>query len=253
MARVRDQIVFLTGASAGIGAATARQFHAAGARVVLAARRRERVEALATELGERALAVSLDVRDRGSIDRAVGELPPDFAAISVLVNNAGLALGLGPLDALGPDDTDTVLDTNIKGLVACTQAILPGMLARGRGHIVNLGSVAGTYPYPGGHVYSGSKAFVHQFSLALRADLLGKNVRVTCLEPGMVESDFSRVRFGGDEARASAIYENFEPLTPDDIAATIVWCASLPPRVNVNTLELMPVNQAFSPFAVRRG
>jgi len=250
---VQEHTVFITGASSGIGEACARKFAAAGARVVLVARRADRLAALQAELGERAYSVTLDVRDQGALLAAVEGLPAPFAGVSILINNAGLALGMGPFEGFDLDDGAAMIDTNISALVACTRALLPGMIARGRGHIFNMGSVAGSYPYPGGNVYAGTKAFVHQFSLALRADVLGKGVRVTSIEPGMVESEFSLVRFKGDEARASATYQDFLALTPDDIAGSIFWCASLPPRVNVNRLELMSNDQSFGPFALKRG
>lgn len=250
---MNQHTVLVTGASSGIGEATARLFAAAGARVILAARRAERLATLQAELGERSLIVPLDVRDRAATFAAIEALPEAFASVSILVNNAGLALGLSPAESIDLDDAETMIDTNLKGLVTCTRALLPGMIARGVGHIINLGSVAGSYPYPGGNVYAGSKAFVHQFSLALRADLLGKGVRVTSIEPGMVETEFSRVRFKGDDDRADAVYQNFEALTADDIAQSIFWCASLPARVNINRLELMSQSQSFGPFALRRG
>jgi NADP-dependent 3-hydroxy acid dehydrogenase YdfG len=250
---VNDHTLFITGASSGIGEACARRFVAAGARVILAARRVDRLAALQAELGERAWLLQLDVRDRASVLAAAEGLPEAFASVSVLVNNAGLALGLSSIEAIDLDDADTMIDTNLKGMVACTRALLPGMIARGRGHVINIGSVAGTYPYPGGNVYAGTKAFVHQFSIALRADLLGKGVRVTVVEPGMVETEFSRVRFKGDDERAATVYQNFAALTADDIAEAIFWASSQPPRVNVNSIELMPQDQAFGPFALRRG
>ncbi len=248
-----EHTVFVTGASAGIGAAVARRFAREGARLVLLARRLDRLEELARELAVPVHLLALDIQDRPALLAAIAALPPEFAAVTVLVNNAGLALGLAPSDALDLDDAETMIDTNIKGLLACTRALLPGMIARGGGHVINLGSVAGTYPYPGGNVYAGTKAFVHQLSLGMRADLLGKKVRVTSIEPGMVETDFSLVRFRGDEAKASAVYQDFQALSPEDIAESIAWCANLPPHVNINRLELMATNQSFSPFALKRG
>lgn len=236
--------VFVTGASSGFGAAIARRFAADGATVIAAARRVERIPA-----GERIRPVALDVRDAAAVRETVGALP----AIDVLVNNAGLAKGLEPAQRADLADWDDMLDTNCRGLVHCTRAVLPGMVARGRGHVVNLGSVAGTYPYPGGNVYGATKAFVRQFSLNLRSDLHGTGVRVTCVEPGMCEgTEFSVVRFGGDTGRAAAVYDGMRALTADDIAETVHWAATQPPHVNVNTIELMPVAQSPGPFQVHR-
>jgi len=244
--------VFVTGASSGFGAAVARRFATAGARVVTAARRAERLKDLAAELGPRVLPVTLDVRDRSAVAETVAGLPPEFARVDVLVNNAGLALGLGPAQDADLDDWDQMIDTNCKGLVYCTRAILPGMVARRRGHVINLGSVAANYPYPGGNVYGGTKAFVRQFSLNLRSDLHGTGVRVTCVEPGMADTEFSTVRFSGDRAKADAVYAGMQPMTADDIAESIYWAATLPEHVNVNTIELMATAQSFAPFQVAR-
>jgi 3-hydroxy acid dehydrogenase/malonic semialdehyde reductase len=244
--------VFVTGASSGFGAATARRFAADGARVIVAARRADRVKDLATELGPLVLPVTLDVRDRAEVAATVAALPAEFAAIDVLVNNAGLALGLNPAQDADLDDWDRMIDTNCKGLVYVTRAVLPGMVAGGRGHVINLGSVAGTYPYPGGNVYGGTKAFVHQFSLNLRSDLHGTGVRVTCVEPGMADTEFSLVRFSGDKEKADTVYAGMQPMTADDIAEAIHWAASVPPHVNVNTIEMMATAQSFGPFQVAR-
>ncbi|WP_437603712.1 SDR family NAD(P)-dependent oxidoreductase [Sorangium sp. So ce590] len=261
-------VVFITGASAGFGAAIARRFAGLGARLILAARRYERLEALAAELtgggagsspgdgGGRAAAVHLvrlDVRDRGAVDRAIAELPPEMSEVSVLVNNAGGAIGLSPAHTADPDDWQQMVDTNINGLLHCTRALLPGMVARDRGHIINLGSVAAETPYPGSNVYGACKAFVAQFSLNLRADLLGSRVRVTDIEPGLAETEFSLVRFKGDQERAAAVYQGVKPLSAEDVAEAVIWCATLPEHVNVNRLELMPIMQAFAGFAVKRG
>lgn len=247
-----SETVLITGASSGIGAAVARRFAQAGARLVLVARRKERLEVMGAELGVPVHVIELDVRDRAQVESALASLPEPFRSVSVVVNNAGLALGQGPAHEASLDDWDAMVDTNVKGMLHVTHALLPGMVARRRGHVVNLGSVAGTYPYPGGHVYCATKAFVHQFSLALRSDLLGTDVRVTCVEPGMVQTDFSKVRFGGDDARAAKVYEGADPMTPEDIAETVAWCVSMPARVNVNTVELMATRQAFAPYAVHR-
>jgi 3-hydroxy acid dehydrogenase/malonic semialdehyde reductase len=246
-------IAMITGASSGFGAAIARRFVARGDRVVLAARRKDRLEALAVELGQAALVRVLDVQDRAAVERTVAELPPEFAEVDCLVNDAGLALGLGAAPVADLDDWDRMIDTNCKGLVYATRAVLPGMVSRRRGHVINIGSVAATYPYAGGNVYGATKAFVRQFSLNLRSDLHGTGVRVTCIEPGMCGgTEFSEVRFAGDKAKAAAIYAGMQPLTAQDIAEAVVWATSQPAHVNVNTIELMPVAQSFAGFQVAR-
>jgi 3-hydroxy acid dehydrogenase / malonic semialdehyde reductase len=247
--------VLITGASSGFGTEAARRFAARGDRVVAAARRTGRLEALAAELGpDLLLPVTLDVRDRASVERLPGALPEKFAAIDILVNNAGLALGLKPAQEADLDQWDQMIQTNCTGLVYLTRAFLPQMVVRGSGHVVNLGSIAGTYPYPGGNVYGATKAFVHQFSLNLRSDLHGTGVRVTCIEPGLVGgTEFSDVRFG-DSEQARKVYAGTQPLTPEDIAAAIEWATSQPPHVNINVIELMPVAQSSAPLQVdRRG
>jgi 3-hydroxy acid dehydrogenase / malonic semialdehyde reductase len=247
------QTVLITGASSGFGVAAARRFAARGDRVIAAARRTERLADLAKELGPIMLPLTLDVRDRARVERLPAELPRDFAEVDILVNNAGLALGLEPAQRADVDQWEQMIETNCAGLVYMTRALLPQMVARGRGHVVNLGSIAGTYPYPGGNVYGATKAFVHQFSLNLRSDLHGTGVRVTCIEPGLCGgTEFSDVRFGGDRDRAAAVYAGMQPLTAEDIAAAIEWATSQPPHVNVNTIELMPVSQSFAPFQVDR-
>jgi 3-hydroxy acid dehydrogenase/malonic semialdehyde reductase len=246
-------IILVTGATAGFGAAIARRFAADGARIIAAGRRRERLDALATELGpDRIHPLVLDVRDRAAVEAAIAGLPAEFADIDLLVNNAGLALGLTPAPQADLDDWETMVDTNVKGLMYLTRAVLPGMVARNRGQIVNLGSIAATYPYPGGNVYGATKAFVRQFSLNLRADLLGTKIRVTDIEPGLVGgTEFSAVRFG-DAQKAAKLYEGADALTPEDIAEAVHWVATLPARVNINAIEMMPVTQAFAPLAVHR-
>jgi len=245
--------VFVTGATAGFGAATARRFAQAGAKVVISGRRADRIEALKAELGgDRVHGFTLDVRDGKAVQAAIEALPAEFAEIDVLVNNAGLALGLGPAQTADLADWETMIDTNIKGLVYVTRAILPGMVQRDRGHVINLGSMAGTYPYPGGNVYGATKAFVKQFSLNLRADVHGHHVRVTNIEPGMAESEFSEVRFKGDKSKAKDVYKGVQPMTPEDIAETIFFAATLPAHVNLNRIEMMPVMQAFAPLAIKR-
>ncbi|MFZ6761568.1 SDR family NAD(P)-dependent oxidoreductase [Pseudoroseomonas sp. WGS1072] len=248
-------ILLVTGATAGFGAAIARRFAQDGARIIATGRRADRLEALAGELGaDRVLPLTFDVRDAAAVRAAIGGLPEAWRDIDLLVNNAGLALGLEPAQRADLADWETMIDTNAKGLVAVTHAVLPGMVARNRGHVVNIGSTAGEWPYPGGNVYGATKAFVHQFSLNLRADLFGTAVRVTDIQPGLVGgTEFSQVRFQGDEAKAASVYEGTEALTPEDIADAVHWVASRPARVNVNTLQVMPVCQSFGPLRVQRG
>jgi NADP-dependent 3-hydroxy acid dehydrogenase YdfG len=252
MTELKEACVFITGATSGFGEATARRFAADGARIIIAGRRSDRLQVLEAELGAKCHAITLDVRQREAVFQAVQDLPAEFAEITILVNNAGLAVGLEPSHEADLDDWDAMVDTNVRGLMYCTRAVLPGMVARDHGHIINLGSVAGTYPYPGGNVYGGTKAFVRQFSLELRADLLGHNVRVTNVEPGLCETEFSLVRFKGDAEKAKAVYEGVEPISAADIAETIHFVAALPPHVNVNSIELMATMQAFAPFAIKR-
>ncbi len=244
------KIAFVTGASSGFGAAIARRFAAEGIRVVAAARRVERLKDLG---GGNVLPLALDVQDRAAVFDAVAGLPAEFAEIDILVNNAGLALGIEPAHKADLDQWEQMISTNCTGLVYCTKAILPGMVERGRGHVVNMSSVAATWPYPGGNVYGGTKAFVRQFSLGLRSDLHGTGVRVTSIEPGMVGgTEFSNVRFSGDDAKADATYAGMQPLTAEDIAESVHWVTSQPAHVNVNTLELMPVAQSYAGFQVSR-
>ncbi|CAM2180069.1 3-hydroxy acid dehydrogenase YdfG [Paraburkholderia sacchari] len=247
-------IVFVTGASAGFGAAIARAFVKGGHRVVATARRKDRLDALATELGDALLPLELDVRDRAAVEAAPAALPPEFAEVDVLINNAGLALGVDPAHKADLDDWETMIDTNCTGLVRVTHAFLPGMIERNRGHIVNLGSSAGNWPYAGGNVYGATKAFVRQFSLNLRADLSGTALRVTNIEPGLCGgTEFSNVRYRGDDSRAANVYKDVQPLTPEDVADSIYWITSRPAHVNINTMELMPVAQAFAGLSVHRG
>ncbi len=246
-------IVLVTGASVGFGAATVRRFARDGARVIAASRRVEKLEEERRELGDRVLPLQLDVTDRAAVERAFASLPADFAEVDVLVNNAGVALGMEPAQNAVLDDWDRMIDTNVKGLVYCTRTLLPGMVARNRGHVINVGSIAGAFPYPGGNVYGATKAFVHQFSLMLRADLLGTAVRVTSVEPGLAGgTEFSEVRFRGDKEKAAAVYGGTSPLTADDVADAIHWVATRPAHVNVNVLQMMPTVQAFAPFAIAR-
>lgn len=241
----------ITGASAGIGAATARRFVAAGWKVVITGRRAGRLERLAEELGaDRVHAISFDMRDEAAIDAALAGLPEDFANIGLLVNNAGLALGTAPAQEASLDQWRQMIDTNITGLVTITHKLLPRLIER-KGAIINISSVAAAYPYPGGNVYGGTKAFVSQFSLNLRSDLHGTGVRVTAIEPGMVETEFTLVRTGS-QAASDALYGNANPMTAEDIAETLLWVASQPPHLNINRLELMPVTQSFAGFQVAR-
>ncbi len=246
-------IVLVTGATAGFGSAIARRFLADGARVIGTGRRSERLETLHRELGENFLPLTFDVGKRAEVDRALSSLRGDWAAVDVLVNNAGGAIGLDPAQSAQLDDWDAMIDSNCKGLVYCTRALLPGMIERHRGHLINIGSTAGEWPYPGGNVYCAAKAFVRQFSLALRADVVGTGVRVTDVEPGLAGgTEFSQVRFKGDEKKAAAVYQGTQPLTSEDIAETVHWVATRPLHVNVNTIQLMPECQAFGPLTVKR-
>jgi len=246
-------LVLVTGATSGFGAAIARRFVRDGHRVLATGRRAERLSALAAELGPALRVASLDVRDRAAISAFVAALPAEWAAIDVLVNNAGLALGLESAAEASLDDWDTMIDTNCKGLAYMTRALLPGMIARGRGHIVNIGSTAGEFPYPGGNVYGATKAFVYQFSLNLRADLAGTPLRVTDVEPGMCSgTEFSNVRMKGNDEKAAAVYAGAAALTADDVADTVAWVATRPAHVNINSVQLMPVCQTFSPFTIKR-
>lgn len=245
--------ILITGASAGFGEACARKYGDPGNRLILAARRLEKLEVLQQELpGTECHLLQLDVRDRNAVAEMLNGLPTSFREIDILINNAGLALGLEPAHEADLDKWENMVDTNIKGLIYCTRQILPGMVKRQRGHIVNIGSVAGSTPYPGGNVYGATKAFVKQFSNNLRADLLGTPIRVTNIEPGLAETEFSIVRFNGDTERAAEVYKGTQPLTAQDIAETIHWVTSLPSHININSMEIMPVCQTWAPFAIHR-
>ncbi|HEU5046584.1 MAG TPA: SDR family NAD(P)-dependent oxidoreductase [Rickettsiales bacterium] len=250
---LKDKTVFITGATSGFGRAFANKFIEKGAKVVASGRRAERLEELQDEVdSDNLYTMTLDVRNQAEVESAIVGLPAAFADIDILINNAGLALGLGLAPDISMIEWEQMIDTNIKGVLYCTHAILPDMIKRGGGYIVNIGSIAGNYPYPGGNAYGATKAFIRQFSLNLRADLLGKNVRVTNIEPGMAETEFSLVRFHGDQEKAKSVYTGAQPLTAEDIANTVLFCLTCPPHVNINTLEVMPTCQAFSPFAIYR-
>jgi 3-hydroxy acid dehydrogenase/malonic semialdehyde reductase len=253
-----EHTVLVTGATAGFGEATARRFLAHGHKVVAIGRRAERLEALKnalpTEQQKKLLNLVLDVCDSNQVDVLATNLPIEFSKVTILVNNAGLALGLEPAYQAKISDWDQMIDTNIKGLVHMTRAFLPGMVERKCGHVINVGSVAGTYPYPGSNVYGSTKAFVKQFSLNLRADLIGTPLRVTCVEPGLSSgTEYSNVRFKGDDAKAEKVYEGIHALSADDIAEAIYWSATLPAHMNINALEIMPIQQSFAGTIFHRG
>ena len=247
-----DRTILITGATAGFGKALARTFVAGGWRAVVTGRREDRLAALVDELGaDRVHPLAFDMRDDAAMARMLDGLPDGFRDIDLLVNNAGLALGTGPAQDSDLGQWRTMIDTNVTALVAITHRLLPGLIAR-RGAIVNLSSVAATYPYRGGNVYGATKAFVAQFSLNLRSDLAGTGVRVTSIEPGMAETEFTVVRTGGDRAASDTLYAGAEPMTAEDIAGTIWWVATLPPHLNINRMEMMPVRQSFAGFTVAR-
>jgi 3-hydroxy acid dehydrogenase/malonic semialdehyde reductase len=246
-------IIFITGATSGFGAAMARKFIRHGHRVIAAGRRTDRLQGLAADLAPNLLPLAMDVTDKASITAALASLPAEWQEIDVLVNNAGLALGTAPAQEASLDDWETMIATNCQGLVTMTRLLLPGMVARGRGTIINIGSTAGAYPYPGGNVYGATKAFVDQFTLNLRADLVGTGVRATNIAPGLCGgTEFSNVRFKGDDAAAAKVYEGTVPLSADDIAESAYWVATLPAHVNINCIEMMPTCQGFSPFNIKR-
>jgi NADP-dependent 3-hydroxy acid dehydrogenase YdfG len=245
-------IVFITGATAGFGAAMARIFATNGHRVLVAGRRADRLEALAGELGPNVRPVPLDVTDKAAIHAALDALPAGWREIDVLVNNAGLALGVRPAHEASLEDWETMIATNCRGLVTMTRAVLPGMMERNAGLIINIGSIAGRYPYPGGNVYGATKAFVEQFTQNLLADTVGSGVRATNIAPGLCGgTEFSNVRLK-DDAAAAKVYEGTTPLTADDIAATAYWIATLPPHVNISQIEMMPTCQGPGPLAIKR-
>ena len=246
-------IVLVTGATAGFGAEMARKFVAEGHQVIATGRRLERLEALQIELGPQLMTSEMDVTSKSSITEALANLPAAWRDIDVLINNAGLALGVEPAHLASLDEWETMIETNCKGLVTMTRLILPAMVERGSGTIINLGSIAGRYPYPGGNVYGATKAFVDQFTVNLRADLVGTGVRATNIAPGLCGgTEFSNVRMRGNDAAAAKIYEGTNPLTASDIADTAYWVATLPAHVNINLIEMMPTCQGFSPLTIKR-
>ncbi|HDS1605763.1 SDR family NAD(P)-dependent oxidoreductase [Pseudoxanthomonas mexicana] len=243
----------ITGATSGFGAAAVRRFVAAGWRVIATGRRADRLQALVDELGaDKVHAAAFDIRDETALDAALDALPAAFRDIDLLVNNAGLALGTAPAQQASLDDWRTMIETNVLALVTVTRRLLPLLVER-KGAIINIGSIAGSYPYPGGNTYGGTKAFVRQFSLGLRSDLHGTGVRVTDIEPGMAETEFTLVRTHGDQAASDKLYAGAQPMTADDIAEQIFYVATLPPHLNINRLEIMPVSQSFAGFQVHRG
>ncbi len=245
--------IMITGATSGFGAATAKRFAAAGWRVVATGRRGGRLQALAEELGaDNVHVAAFDIRDADAMQAALDALPQGFRDIDVLVNNAGLALGTAPAQRADLTQWRTMIDTNITALATMTHALLPTLIAR-KGMIINISSIAATYPYSGGNAYGASKAFVTQFSLGLRADLHGTGVRVTSIEPGLAQTEFTLVRTKGDQAASEALYQDAHPITGEDIAETLWWVANLPPHLNVNRLEVMPVSQSFAGFQIHRG
>lgn len=244
--------VLITGATGDFGRAFVARFAALGSKIIVHGREAAKVEAVVKGLAVPAYGMVCDITDTKAIEAAIAAIPPEFQAIDVLVNNAGGAIGLEKAHESHLADWDAMIDMNVRGLVHMTRHVLPRMVAARRGHVINIGSTAGNWPYPGGHVYCASKAFVRQFSLAIRADLQGTHVRVTNIEPGMVETQFSLARFKGDEARAKSVYANTTPLKAEDIAEAVLWCATQPAHVNVNSIEIMPTVQSFSPLAVER-
>ena len=256
MYSLKDKIVFITGASSGIGRSCARAFAVQGAKLILAARRAERLDELSsglkTEHGSEVHVLKLDVRDANAVERSIGGLPPGWRDIAVLVNNAGLSRGLAKLHEGKLEDWEEMIDTNLKGLLYVSLAVIPGMVARGRGHVINIGSIAGHEVYPLGNVYNATKFGVRALTKGLRLDLNGTGLRVTSVDPGMTETEFSLVRFRGDSERAGKVYQGFTPLSPDDIADAVVYCATRPPHVDVAEIVVMPTDQASTTLVHRR-
>lgn len=247
-------IIFVTGATAGFGQSITRRFIEMGHKVIATGRRAERLQALQAKYGDNLLPLQLDVRNRADIEQAIASLPSEWRDIDVLVNNAGLALGVEPAQKASVEDWENMIDTNNKGLVYMTHAVLPAMVARNIGHIINIGSVAGNWPYAGGNVYGATKAFVRQFSLNLRTDLHGTALRVTNIEPGLVGgTEFSNVRFKGDDNKAGQVYADTTALSPEDVTEAVFWVATLPAHVNINSLEMMPVSQTTAGLKINKG
>lgn len=246
--------VLITGASSGFGEACARKYLAEGHKVILGARNVQLLEKIkiASENSDKVFFASLDVRDNESIASFYDSIPDNFRPIDILINNAGLALGLEPAHEANLEDWETMVDTNIKGLIRVTRKFLPDMVEQNSGHVVNMGSIAGAWPYPGGNTYGSTKSFVQQFSRSLRSDLLGKKIRVTNIDPGLAETNFSVVRMKGNQNKADSVYENTQPLVASDIADIIYWTTSVPEHVNINTLEVMPTCQAWGPLLINR-
>jgi 3-hydroxy acid dehydrogenase/malonic semialdehyde reductase len=246
------KIVMITGATGGFGEAFARKFASAGCKLILTSRKQDKLDKLAKPLKTHVHKIIMDVRDRKQIEAAFAALPKEFQDIDLLINNAGGAFGMEKAQEAQLDDWQNMIEANDLGLVVCTRLALPGMVARKKGHIINIGSVAGNYPYPGGSVYCAVKAFVKQFSLSLRGDLIDAGVRVTNIEPGMAETEFSLNRFHGDASKAAKVYEGAHPMTAHDVAEAVFWAASQPPHVNINRIEMMPTTQAPGPLIVHR-
>ena len=256
MLSVKNLVVLVTGASSGIGLACARIFAQAGAKVILSARRLERLDALAQELKKESntdiYMLPMDVTDRPKVESQLNSLPEDWSKIDILINNAGLSRGLDKLYEGDIQDWEEMIDTNIKGLLYVTRSVVPGMVKRGRGHVINIGSLAGHQTYPKGNVYCGTKVAVRAISEGLKQDLLGTPLRVTSVDPGLVETEFSKVRFRGDEDRAQGVYQGLTPLTPEDVADTVFYCATRPPHVNINEVLMMPTDQSGSTLIHRQ-
>ena len=252
MENLRSKLALITGATSGIGEALSHQFSKNGIRLILVGRRIKNLQKLARVLDVDTHILNIDISNRETVVEALSNLPESFSNVDILVNNAGLALGLASSAEADLGDWEQMIDTNIKGLLYCSRTVLPKMIERNRGHIINIGSVAASYPYPGGNVYGGTKAFVRQCSLNMRADLLGTNIRVSCIEPGMTETEFLSVRFKGDTQKANSFLEGANPMTAAEVAEVIYFVATAPSRLNINLLELMPVSQAFGPLAIHR-